>query len=502
MEHSSAVLLHRLQGGDGESATIIWNRYVQRLTQLVRRRLGRGANPIMDADDAVASAFRSFFRRSQTADWQAQQPGDLWRLLATITRHKLSRQLRWQSAQRRSLPANLIHSIPMESLANRNAPSPLESLIALDLLEQWLMPLDPIDRQIVEARLQEMTWAEIAQTTGIPARTAQRRLARWIAVWEAAIRKSDTPQDSPATDSPNDSDNARREATSTHLVASAELREPLQLPAPQLESVSLERYRLVRCLGQGATGKVYAAYDQVTDEAVAVKLLRRPIWSDLAAMSRFQQEAELLTQLQHPSIIRLRAMGQLRSGGWFLVMPAYRTYPRQWSQRPRQQRLRDLVGVVDALAAAHQQGIVHCDLKWSNFLLDESDSPILSDFGFARHRRESSGMDGGTPGWMAPEQLDSRLGEISPATDCFTMGLLLAAAWLGRAVDWESKLRAWMRADAPWPTWLEVADLTNGPPSLQQTIRDCLQIDPQRRPQHAGELAAIWKSSLSEWESA
>jgi DNA-directed RNA polymerase specialized sigma24 family protein len=99
MTHSSAELLDRYERGDSAAADQLFARYADRLLALARSRLSAKLARRIDADDVVQSTYRSFFARARDGQFTADEPGDLWRLLATIALHKVRRQARRHRAR-------------------------------------------------------------------------------------------------------------------------------------------------------------------------------------------------------------------------------------------------------------------------------------------------------------------------------------------------------------------------------------------------------------------
>src|SRR5262249_17945467 len=143
---------------------------------------------------------------------------------------------------------------------------------------------------------------------------------------------------------------------------------------------------LLRQLGQGGMGKVYRGL--LRGEPVAVKLLRKPLRQHGAAVARFREEAELLARLRHPGIVAVRGYGQLPGGGQLLVMDLVEgtDLARVLAAGPVAvaEAVRWVSEAADALEHAHAQGVVHCDLKPSNLLLDTAGHVRVADFGLAR----------------------------------------------------------------------------------------------------------------------
>lgn len=226
-----------------------------------------------------------------------------------------------------------------------------------------------------------------------------------------------------------------------------ELRRETPQPAPppktasgdqRLAPLSDRDYVLVKHIGSGGMGKVYAARCKSPDRPVAIKMLRKQWLRHPAAVERFISEAQTIERLRHPRIVPVHGLGRTRGGGYFIVMdlmdegdlatvlaagPAAVADAARWACQ-----------AAEALTYAHQSGVLHCDVKPSNLLLDRRRDVALTDFGLARsiaaarHPEEISG----TLGYMAPEQFGLGAGLVGPATDVYGLGATLYTALTGR----------------------------------------------------------------------
>jgi hypothetical protein len=194
------------------------------------------------------------------------------------------------------------------------------------------------------------------------------------------------------------------------------------------------RFDIERVAGSGGMGAVYRARDRFTGDTVALKLLHAGSGS-VRESDRFHREAQLLAQLRHPGIVSYVAHGQIPDGQRFLAM--------EWldgedlAQRLSRGRLSvgDALIVVrciaEALALAHERGVVHRDLKPTNLFLPRGElaNIKLLDFGIARRISTSNEMTRtgavvGTPEYMAPEQAAGSR-DVTPAADVFSLGCIL-----------------------------------------------------------------------------
>lgn len=198
-------------------------------------------------------------------------------------------------------------------------------------------------------------------------------------------------------------------------------------------------FRLVKRLGQGGMGEVWLGERMQSGilQRAALKLLR-PDRRDPELARRFLEEQRIIAQLNHPHIVHLIALGQLSDGTSWLAMDLIEGEPilaycdrRKWSLRQRVQLLTKVLG---ALQHAHQQLIVHRDLKSEHVLIDDNGEPHLLDFGIARRIDDSPPTAPAAAFFSAcnvsPEQLKGE--RISVATDVYQLGLLLYRLACGR----------------------------------------------------------------------
>jgi RNA polymerase sigma-70 factor (ECF subfamily) len=179
-EAESAELLGRWRDGDQAAADELFHRYVAQLLALARGHLSAKLAPRFDPEDVVQSAYRSFFAGAREDRYVLERSGDLWRLLAAITLHKLHHQVRRHTAGRRSVdrerrPAG-DPGLDFEYEAMARGPSPSEAVAVVDELERVLEPLKPHHRRMVELRLQGHLIDEIAAETGRSERLVRRVL--------------------------------------------------------------------------------------------------------------------------------------------------------------------------------------------------------------------------------------------------------------------------------------------------------------------------------------
>ena len=203
------------------------------------------------------------------------------------------------------------------------------------------------------------------------------------------------------------------------------------------------RFVIDREVGRGGVGIVYRAHDQVTGRPVALKVIALP-GVDAGEEARFRREGRVLAGLHHPGIVRVVAFGQLEDGQPYIAMEWLEGEDLAQRERraplPLVQCLLVAADVADALAAAHEAGIVHRDVKPSNiFLLPEENGlrVKLVDFGVAAAgdaKLTRTGAIVGTPAYMAPEQALALTADIDVRTDIYSIGATLYTLMSGKAV--------------------------------------------------------------------
>ncbi len=219
---------------------------------------------------------------------------------------------------------------------------------------------------------------------------------------------------------------------------------PQAPPAPSLVGQVLDgRYRIVKLIGEGGMGEVYAAEHVHIEKKFAIKLLKQEIVSNAEAVTRFRQEARSSSSIGHRNIIAIEDFGQLNDGRIYMCMELLNGAAlNDLIQSPMgaDRLLNILIQTGHGLAAAHAKGIVHRDMKPENIFVtidaQGQDVPKILDFGIAK----VSGNDGqnhltrtgtifGTPFYMAPEQA---LGNpVDARTDIYAMGVIMYECFAG-----------------------------------------------------------------------
>jgi hypothetical protein len=257
------------------------------------------------------------------------------------------------------------------------------------------------------------------------------------------------------------------------------------------------RFAVERPCGAGGMGSVYRAIDQKSGAPVAVKVLHD---GSPTLRERFDREARTLATLQHPGIVRYIAHGTTGAALCYLVM--------EWidgeTLKARLEReglaadasVRMCAAVADALAVAHEHGVVHRDVKPSNLLFvgGDADRVKLIDFGVARAASETvrlteAGSSVGTPGYMAPEQVRSTR-DVDARADLFALGCVLYECLSGRrAFAGADAIEVWIKIVLAQPASLRVL-ATDLPEPVYALVERMMAKEPGDRPLGASEVAA------------
>jgi len=190
--------------------------------------------------------------------------------------------------------------------------------------------------------------------------------------------------------------------------------------------------RILERIGKGGFGEVYRAYDSLLDRDVALKLLRPEMCRDETNCRRFIQEARRQARVRHPNVVVMHGADRHegRVGLWMELVKGQTLEERLKAQGPCSSEEAVLIGIeiCRALAAVHNAGLIHRDVKTSNVMRQEGGQIVLMDFGAVSERtvlenRPPGGSMSGTPVFMAPEQLEGE--NASVASEIYSLGVLI-----------------------------------------------------------------------------
>jgi hypothetical protein len=256
-------------------------------------------------------------------------------------------------------------------------------------------------------------------------------------------------------------------------------------------------YVILDELGRGAMGVVYKARQIALNRVVVLKMILAGEHAAAGAVQRFRAEAEAVARLHHPNIVQVYEVAQYDGRPFFsLEYVEGGTLGDKFGGTPLAPG--QAATLVETLARAtqhaHEQGVVHRDLKPDNVLLTPGGEPKITDFGLARQTNAGSGATRsgdvfGTPSYMAPEQADGRTHTAGPAADVYALGAILYECLTGRPPFKGNTTLATLHQvlvqEPVSPTRLNF----HVPRDLETVCLKCLQKDPARRYASAGELA-------------
>jgi eukaryotic-like serine/threonine-protein kinase len=358
--------------------------------------------------------------------------------------------------------------------------------------------------------------------------------AEWLVRWEEAVLADRPP---PALDELPPELRPRAGAGLRLLRGFARMSHGLTTTAPAPPDDAPQappdtpRYRFEAFLARGGMGEVWRGCDTVLAREVALKVLGEPVFGDLAATARFEEEARRVGQLEHPSIVPVYDLGELQDGRPFFVMKLIHGQTLAELLAARATPAEDLsrwVGVFEqvcqAVAFAHARDLIHRDLKPSNVMLGEFGEVLVMDWGIAKALAArpqpvtapptpaplspsvggaatgpggSSTLPGqvvGTPAFMAPEQARGEASRVGKASDVFGLGGILCVTLTGQP----PYTRAEQVLAGDVTEALARLDGCGADPELIGLAKACLAPAPEARPADAGEVAGRVRRFLDE----
>lgn len=244
-------------------------------------------------------------------------------------------------------------------------------------------------------------------------------------------------------------------------------------------------YELLQKLGEGGMGVVYAARQASIDRVVAVKMLKASGAKLETQRTKFLAEAAVTGELEHPNIVPIYDLGKNSDGALFYSMRRVQGTP--WNRRLKSMSLEEnldvLLRVADAVAFAHDRGVVHRDLKPENVMLGGFGEVLVMDWGLAMPvgRRGAGGVElkpsmGGTPAYMAPEMATGPFDAIGFPADIYLLGAMLYEIVTGRPPHHGSTVMKCLLAAAR----NEIVP-TESRSELVEVARRAMQTDPEER---------------------
>ena len=270
------------------------------------------------------------------------------------------------------------------------------------------------------------------------------------------------------------------------------------MPDPRIGSV-IAGHRIERLVGRGGMGVVYEAVDESLDRTVALKLIAPELAAEPGFRGRFMTESRIAASLDHPNVVPIFRAGE-EDGLLFLAMrfvggDDLRTVVDRDGPFDPARATAVIAQVAAALAAAHERGLVHRDVKPANVLLTPDDHAYLTDFGLVKDLAATTGVTRtgevlGTLDYVAPERIQG--GETGPWTDVYALGCVLFFALTGHVVFplEEPERKLWAHLSAPPPP-------TCVTPAIDAVVARALAKDPRERYESAPALAAALRDAVA-----
>jgi Protein kinase domain len=258
--------------------------------------------------------------------------------------------------------------------------------------------------------------------------------------------------------------------------------------------ILVDRYRIIGLLGRGGMGEVYRADDLKLGQPVALKFLPRALASDPVRRERFFAEVRITRQLAHPNICRVYDIAEF-DGQHFLSMEYIdgedlASLIKRIGYLPNEKVLDVARQLTAGLAAAHDRGVLHRDVKPANIMIDGHGRVRITDFGLAVAAGDESQAAEifGTPAYMAPEQFAGKGATVR--SDIYALGLVLYEICCGRKAFNVSTI-AELREQKESQTPTAPSETRQGiDPIVERLIMRCLERDPRARPASVAQLAS------------
>jgi serine/threonine protein kinase len=273
----------------------------------------------------------------------------------------------------------------------------------------------------------------------------------------------------------------------------------------------LNRYEIRDLIGRGGVGEVYLAWDKQRLTKLAVKVLHEDLAFDRIFMRRFKREADTLAKLQHPNIVRFYRL-EVEGHRAFMLLDYIEgeTLHARLFKLGRPMTMVEIMEVMQpviaALHYAHSHGIVHCDVKPANVMLEKTGRVLVGDFGIARMMDAATAtlVGAGTPAYMAPEQIK---GEVpTQQTDIYALGVMLYEMLTGGERPFTGERATITGTTATKVRWehinLDPPPMKkwnpNIPPEVEAAVMRCLVKAPEERYANVQDLLADLSGEFGE----
>jgi hypothetical protein len=293
---------------------------------------------------------------------------------------------------------------------------------------------------------------------------------------------------------PSEVEAAQRRVSSSDPVGRLASSESIDAGGFAPGTVLSARYRIIGLVGRGGMGEVYRADDLKLGQPVALKFLPARLAAERTWIERFYAEVRHARQISHPNVCRVYDVGEIE-GRHFLSMEYVdgedlASLLRRIGRLPGDKAVEIARQLCAGLAAAHDRGVLHRDLKPGNVMLDGRGRARITDFGLAvRAEDDKGGAEvGGTPAYMAPEQLAGKGASVQ--SDLYALGLVLYELFTGRKAFEAATLAEWRRKHSEQQPTAPSTVTPGLEPAVERAILRCLEKEPGQRPRSAAAVAA------------
>jgi hypothetical protein len=256
------------------------------------------------------------------------------------------------------------------------------------------------------------------------------------------------------------------------------------------------RYRILTLLGRGGMGEVYRAMDLTLGQSVALKFLPEEAARNHGLLERFHGEVRVARVVSHPNVCRVYDIGQVE-GMPFISMEYVdgedlASLLTRIGRLPADKAVDTGRKLCAGLAAAHDRGVIHRDLKPQNIMINKRGEVVIMDFGLAAIAGELTGAEArnGTPAYMSPEQIKGSV--VTSKSDIYALGLVLYELFTGKRPFEANSLQQMIDLQEAAHLNSMTTIAADIDPAVEKVIRRCLDPDPAKRPTSAlGVLAAL-----------
>src|SRR5690349_16469110 len=254
------------------------------------------------------------------------------------------------------------------------------------------------------------------------------------------------------------------------------------------------RYRIIALLGRGGMGEVYRATDLTLGQSVALKFLPEEAARNPRLLERFHGEVRVARLVSHPNVCRVFDIGEVDATPFismeYVDGEDLSSLLTRIGRLPCDKALQAARQLCAGLAAAHDRGVIHRDLKPQNIMMNKRGDVVIMDFGLAAIADQLSGAEvrNGTPAYMAPEQLKGA--GVTHRSDIYALGLVMYELFTGKRPFEAKSVRQMLDLqEAAQLTSMSsvAADIDE---AVEKAIRRCLDPDPAKRPNSALSVAA------------